>query len=140
VAPAALVPVLEKLAQNLYICPSAISQQAAVACFDEASIAAYEERRAEFQRRRDYLLPALQKLGFGIPVVPDGAFYIYADVSRFSSDSFGFVRSLLRATGVCLVPGKDFGMAAPERYVRISYATSLDRLQEAVERMRRYLG
>lgn len=140
VAPAALVPVLEKLAQNLYICPSAVSQQAAVACFDEASIAAYEERRAEFQRRRDYLLPALQKLGFGIPVVPDGAFYIYADVSRFSSDSFGFVRSLLRATGVCLVPGKDFGVAAPERYVRISYATSLDRLEEAVERMRRYLG
>lgn len=140
VAPVDLVPVFEKLAQNLYICPSAVAQHAAVACFDETSIAIYEERRAEFQRRRDFLVPALKALGFGIPVVPDGAFYIYADVSRFSDDSFAFVRALLRATGVCLVPGKDFGMAAPERYVRISYATSLDRLQEAVERMRRYLG
>ena len=74
------------------------------------------------------------------PVVPDGAFYIYADVSGFSEDSFGFVRSLLRATGVCLVPGKDFGVASPERYVRVSYATSLERLEEAVERMRGYLG
>jgi aspartate/methionine/tyrosine aminotransferase len=138
-APAALVPVLEKLAQNLYICPSTIAQHAAVACFDEESLAVYEQRRAEFQRRRDFLVPALLELGFAVPVVPDGAFYIYADVGRFSSDSFAFVRELLRATGVCLVPGKDFGRASPERYVRVSYATSLDRLAEAVERMRGYL-
>ena len=138
-APAALVPVLEKLAQNLYICPSTIAQHAALACFDDAAIADYEERRVEFQRRRDFLVPALREIGFGIPVVPDGAFYIYADIQRFSDDSFAFVRELLRATGVCLVPGKDFGHASPERYARISYATSLDRLEEAVERMRRYL-
>ena len=140
VAPAALVPVLEKLAQNLFICPSTIAQHAALACFDEAALAIYEERRAEFRRRRDFLVPALRSLGFGVPVVPDGAFYIYADVSRFAADSFEFVRALLRATGVCLVPGKDFGVAAPERYVRVSYATSLERLEEAVERMRGYLG
>jgi len=140
VAPAALVPVLEKLAQNLYICPSAVAQHAALACFEDAALAVYEERRVEFQRRRDYLVPALRELGFGIPVVPDGAFYIYADVSRFSNDSFEFVRLLLRATGVCLVPGKDFGRASPERYVRVSYATSLERLREAVERMRLYLS
>ena len=140
VAPAALVPVLEKLAQNLYICPSTIAQHAALACFDDATLSVYEERRSEFRRRRDFLVPALRSLGFGVPVVPDGAFYIYADVSRFSKDSFEFVRSLLRATGVCLVPGKDFGVASPERYVRVSYATSLERLEEAVERMRRHLG
>jgi aspartate/methionine/tyrosine aminotransferase len=140
VAPPPLVPVLEKLAQNLYICPSAVSQYAALACFEEASLAIYEERRREFQRRRDFLVPALRDLGFGIPVVPDGAFYIYADVSQFSKDSFAFVRDVLRATGVCLVPGKDFGRAAPERFVRISYATSLDSLAEAVERMRHYLS
>jgi aspartate/methionine/tyrosine aminotransferase len=140
VAPVALVPVLEKLAQNLFICPSTIAQHAALACFDEAALAIYEERRAEFRRRRDFLVPALRSLGFGVPVVPDGAFYIYADVSRFAADSFEFVRALLRATGVCLVPGKDFGVAAPERYVRVSYATSLERLEEAVERMRGYLG
>jgi len=140
VAPAALVPVLEKLAQNLYICPSTIAQHAALACFDDAALAVYEDRRAEFRRRRDFLVPALRSLGFGVPVVPDGAFYIYADVSRFAGDSFEFVRSVLRSTGVCLVPGKDFGIASPERYVRVSYATSLERLEEAVERMRGYLG
>jgi aspartate/methionine/tyrosine aminotransferase len=140
VAPAALVPVLEKLAQNLYICPSTIAQHAAIACFDEAALSVYEERRAEFGRRRDFLVPALRSLGFGVPVVPDGAFYVYADVSRFTPDSFEFVRTLLRATGVCLVPGKDFGVASPERYVRVSYATSLERLEEAVERMRRHLA
>lgn len=139
VAPPHLMPTLEKLAQNLYICPSTIAQHAALACFSEPALAIYEERRAEFQRRRDFLVPALRELGFIVPVVPDGAFYIYADVSRFADDSFAFVRELLRATGVCLVPGKDFGVAAPERYVRVSYATSLDRLGEAVERMRRYL-
>ncbi|MGZ9030691.1 MAG: pyridoxal phosphate-dependent aminotransferase [Burkholderiaceae bacterium] len=139
VAPAPLVPVLEKLAQNLFICPSTIAQHAALACFDDASLAIYEERRAEFQRRRDFLLPALIELGFRIPVMPDGAFYVYADSSGFADDSFAFVRDVLRATGVCLVPGKDFGLAAPQRYVRISYATSLDRLEEAVERMRGYL-
>ena len=140
VAPIALVPTLEKLAQNLYICPSAVAQYAALACFDEASLDVYEERRREFARRRNFLVPALRNLGLAVPVVPDGAFYIYADVSRFSNDSFAFVRSLLQATGVCLVPGKDFGHASPERYVRVSYATSLDRLEQAVERMRLYLG
>ncbi len=102
-------------------------------------MATYEDRRAEFKRRRDFLVPALRSFGFIVPVEPDGAFYVYADVNRFASDSFEFVRNLLRSTGVCLVPGRDFGVAAPERHVRISYATSLDRLQEAVERMRNYL-
>jgi aspartate/methionine/tyrosine aminotransferase len=140
VAPPGLVPVLEKLAQNLYICPSAIAQHAGIACFGEESIAIYEERRAEFQRRRDFLVPALRDLGFGVPVMPDGAFYIYADISRFADDSASFVRRLLHETGVCLVPGKDFGVAAPERYVRVSYATSFERLEEAVERMQRALA
>lgn len=140
VAPPGLVPLLEKLAQNLYICPSAIAQRAGIACFEEESIAVYEERRAEFQRRRDFLVPALRDLGFGVPVMPDGAFYVYADISRFADDSASFVRRLLHEAGVCLVPGKDFGVAAPERYVRVSYATSFERLEEAVERMQRALA
>jgi aspartate/methionine/tyrosine aminotransferase len=139
VAPAALVPALEKLAQNLYICPSSIAQHAALACFSADALAVYEERRIEFKRRRDFLVPALRELGIAVPVVPDGAFYIYGEVSRFGRDSFDFVRRLLSATGVCLVPGKDFGVAAPERHVRISYATSIDRLHEAVDRMDTYL-
>jgi aspartate/methionine/tyrosine aminotransferase len=140
VAPPALLPALERLAQNLYICPSAIAQHAALACFAPESIAVYEQRRTEFKARRDYLIPELKRLGFGIPVEPDGAFYIYADVSRLATDSWDFVFRLLQDTGVCLVPGRDFGSAAPQRYVRISYATRLDHLREAVARMERFLG
>jgi aspartate/methionine/tyrosine aminotransferase len=139
VVPSALVPVIERLAQNLFICPSAVAQHAAVACFDPDSIAIYEQRCAEFRRRRDFLVPALKRLGFGVPVVPDGAFYIYADVSRFSADSWDFAFELLHATGVCVVPGRDFGNAEPGRYVRISYANAYDRLEEAIERIEAYL-
>lgn len=130
----------ERLAQNLYICPSTIAQHAALACFEPESLAIYEERRAEFRRRRDFLVPALEQLGFSIPVHPDGAFYVYADISGFSGDSDRFVDDVLQATGVCLVPGKDFGVHAPERYIRISYATSLEQLEAAVERLRAYLA
>ena len=137
--PPSLRPAVEKLAQNFYICPSAIAQRAAIACFDPESIAVYEERRTEFRRRRDFLVPALRAIGFGVPAMPDGAFYVYADISAFSDDSEAFVRDLLHATGVCLVPGKDFGSAAPRRYVRISYATAYEQLQIAVERLSTYL-
>lgn len=139
VAPRALVPTLEKLAQNLFICPSAIAQHAALACFSPAALAIYEQRREEFRRRRDFVVPALRELGFGIPVMPDGAFYIYADVSRFADDSWEFAFDLLRRTGVCLVPGRDFGAAETRRYVRFSYANSMENLQEAVRRLRTHL-
>jgi aspartate/methionine/tyrosine aminotransferase len=140
VVPPALLPVVEKLAQNLFICPSAVAQRAAVACFAPESIDEYEARRAEFKRRRDYLVPALQSLGLKVPVAPDGAFYVYVDVSAFSEDSWAFAFELLHATGVCVVPGRDFGHAEPSRYIRVSYATSLERLQEAVARLRDHLG
>jgi aspartate/methionine/tyrosine aminotransferase len=140
VMPSTMRSAFERLAQNLYICASTIAQHAALACFEPESIAIYEERRAEFRRRRDFLVPALDRLGFAIPVHPDGAFYVYADIGGFSDDSDRFVADVLQATGVCLVPGKDFGVHAPERYVRISYATSIEQLGEAVERLRIYLG
>lgn len=139
VVPAWAVADIEKLAQNLFICPSAIAQHAALACFTPDALAVYEQRRLEFGQRRDYLLGALKKLGFGIPVDPDGAFYIYADVSRFSRDSWSFAFDLLRETGVCLIPGRDFGYAEPQRYVRISYATDRARLEQAVDRLERFL-
>lgn len=140
VVPSHVAPTIEKLAQNLFICASAIAQHAALACFEDESMALYEERRLEFKRRRDYLVPALRELGFGVPVTPDGAFYVYADVSRLAPDSWQFSFDLLEKTGVCVVPGRDFGQAHPERYVRVSYATSLDRLQDAVRRLRNYLS
>ena len=139
VAPRPLVPTLEKLAQNLFICPSAIAQHAALACFSPEALAIYEERREEFRRRRDFLVPALRAIGFQIPVVPDGAFYIYADISRFGLNSWDFAFELLRETGVCLVPGRDFGVAQTARYVRISYANKQENLREAINRLDRYL-
>jgi aspartate/methionine/tyrosine aminotransferase len=140
VMPPQLRPALERLAQNLYICASAVAQHAALACFEPESLAIYEAQRAEFRRRRDFLVPALEDLGFGVPVRPDGAFYVYADISRFGEDSDRFVDSVLQATGVCMVPGKDFGVHSPQRFVRISYATSYERLCEAVERLQKYLA
>jgi aspartate/methionine/tyrosine aminotransferase len=139
VAPRLLVPTLEKLAQNLFICPSAIAQHAALACFSAEALAIYETRREEFRRRRDFLVPALRRLGFDVPVVPDGAFYVYAGIGRFAADSWDFAFGLLREAGVCVVPGRDFGTAQTSRYVRLSYANKQERLEEAVDRMDRYL-
>jgi len=139
VMPPQLRPALERLAQNLYICASSVAQHAALACFEPESVAVYEAQCAEFRRRRDFLVPALEGLGFGVPVHPDGAFYVYADISRFGKDSDRFVDSVLQATGVCMVPGKDFGVHSPQRFVRVSYATSYERLCEAVERLQKYL-
>ena len=139
VAPEWLLPALERLAQNLYICPSAVAQHAALGCYTPEAMAIYEERRAEFSRRRDFLVPALRELGFGVPVVPDGAFYIYADIRRFGGNSWDFAFDLLRDTGVCVVPGRDFGTAETSHYLRLSYANTMARLQEAVDRLRAHL-
>jgi len=87
VVPDVLVPQIEKLSQNLFICPSSIAQHAGVACFAPESLALYEERKAEFKRRRDYIVPALRELGLDVPVTPDGAFYVYADCSKLASDA-----------------------------------------------------
>jgi aspartate/methionine/tyrosine aminotransferase len=141
VVPDALVPVFEKLAQNLFICPSTIAQHAALACFGRDAIAIYEERRLEFKRRRDLLVPRLRELGFEVPVMPDGAFYVYADISQVahqaSADSSAFAMAVLRDTHVAIVPGDDFGFAAPARHVRFSYATKYSRIEQALERMAR---
>ena len=143
VVPTALIPTFEKLAQNLFICASTPSQYAALACFEPENLAIYESRKEEFKRRRDYIVPALKALGFGVPVTPDGAFYVYADCSRFLSpalpDSNALALHILDEAGVALVPGKDFGHHDPERWLRLSYATSMDNLREAVARIGRLL-
>ena len=144
VVPDALVPAIEKLAQNLFICAPAVAQHAALACFAPASIALYEERRLEFKRRRDFLVPRLRELGFGVPVMPDGAFYVYADIGAVahpeSGGSAAFSMALLRDAAVAIVPGDDFGVAAPARHVRLSYANKYERIEEAVDRIARLLG
>lgn len=139
VVPEALVAPIEKLAQNLFICASSLAQHAALACFTSQAQVLYEERRQEMQRRRDYIVPALKELGFRVPVLPDGAFYVYADCSALSDDADTLSRDLLEQAGVVMVPGLDFGVAEPRRYLRVSYATSLDNLKEAVRRIRQFL-
>ena len=139
VLPPALVAPVERLAQNLFICPSTIAQHAALACFAPESIAEYERRRAEFRARRDRVVPALNALGLTVPVEPDGAFYAFADCSRFSDDSWAFAFDLMHRAHVALTPGRDFGRADPARWLRLSFASSQATLDEALHRLQRVL-
>lgn len=131
---------IEKLAQNLFISPSTPAQYAALAAFKPETIAILESRRDEFQRRRNFLTPELEKLGFHITAKPEGAFYIYADCSALTKDSDDFSRQLLESTGVAITPGLDFGTHAPKNHLRFAYTTGIERLTEAVERIRGFLG
>ena len=139
VAPESAVPELEKLAQNIYISAPTLSQYAALACFQPETLAILEERRAEFATRRDYLLPALRELGFKIEVEPQGAFYLYADISDFGGDAFDFCRHFLETEHVAITPGVDFGRSRASQHVRFAYTQSVPRLQQAVERIARGL-
>jgi aspartate/methionine/tyrosine aminotransferase len=140
VVPEYLAPAFEKLAQNLFICASSVAQHAALACFTPEAMHQFEARRVEFKRRRDYLVPALRGLGFTIPVMPDGAFYVYADCSRFSDNADQFAKELLVNCALVVVPGLDFGPALAGRYIRLSYATSMQQLEIAVARLSGYLA
>jgi len=139
VAPPRYVREIEKLAQNLFISPSTIAQHAALACFEPATLEIVEARRRELDERRRFLIPALEGLGFRVPVVPQGAFYIYADSSALAPDSFALARSILTDAGVAVTPGKDFGRHEPERHIRIAYTQTVARLEEAVARIRSLL-
>ena len=140
VVPETLVPVIERIAQNLFICPSTIAQHAALACFEPDSLAEYERRRSEFKARRDYFIPELNRLGLTVPVMPDGAFYAYADCSKVAAQwglkgSWEFAFELMKRAHLAVTPGRDFGSSAPERYVRFSTASSMAHLQEAIARL-----
>ncbi|MEO8303338.1 MAG: pyridoxal phosphate-dependent aminotransferase [Betaproteobacteria bacterium] len=140
IAPERHVRDLEKLAQNLYISPPTVSQRAALAAFLPETLTLVEERRRAFRDRRDFLVPALLELGFGIPVMPTGGFFVYADSSRFASDSEAFCRELLEAVGVAITPGLDFGRHRAESHVRFAYTIGMAKLEDGVERLRRFVG
>ena len=135
VIPEALVPAVEKLAQNLYICASSVAQHAALACFEPDSIAEYEQRRQQFRARRDFLVPALNQLGLTVPVMPDGAFYAWADCTAHASNSWDFCFEMMRRAHVAMTPGRDFGPHRGEHFIRLSYASSMEQLSAAVERL-----
>ncbi len=140
VAPERHVRDLEKLAQNLYISPAAPSQHAALACFEPETLAILESRRKAFEARRDYLVPALRALGFRIPVMPTGGFFIYADCSKFSHDSQQFCRDVLEGAGVAITPGLDFGRHRAAEHVRFAYTIAQEKLEDGVARLARFLG
>ena len=145
VVPETLVPVIERLAQNLFICPSTIAQHAALACFEDESIALYEARREEFKARRDFFVPALNKLGLEVPVMPDGAFYAWADCSQACArlglkDSWDFSFAVMEQAHVAITPGRDFGHATTAQFVRFSTASSMEQLDTAVDRLQRLLA
>ena len=145
VVPEALVDVVERLAQNLFICASAVSQQAALACFEPESLKMYEQRRAEFKARRDFFIPALNALGLTVPVIPDGAFYAWADCSAACArlglkDSWDFAHAALHQAHVAITPGRDFGTFETARFVRFSTANSMTELTTAIERLKAWLN
>jgi aspartate/methionine/tyrosine aminotransferase len=144
VVPEKLVSVIERLAQNLFICPSTIAQHAALACFEPETLALYEERRTEFRARRDYFIPQLNAMCLTVPVMPDGAFYAWADCSALCAklgirDSWDFAFEVMHKAHVAITPGRDFGTAETAHFVRFSTASSMAHLQEAAARLRAML-
>lgn len=140
IAPEAAVRDMERLQQNLFIAASTPAQYGALAAFGDDAMAVHEARRQQFRQRRDFLLPALRELGFRIPVTPDGAFYLYAECSRFGHDSETLAGIMLEEAGVAATPGLDFGEYRAQEHVRFAYTTSLDSLEAGVERLRTMLG
>ena len=145
VVPETLTPVIERIAQNLFICASTVAQHAALACFEPESLQEYERRRAEFKARRDYFIPELNRLGLRVPVMPDGAFYGYADCTQAATrlgvkGSWDFAFELMKRAHLAVTPGRDFGLAAPEQFVRFSTANSMVQLKEAVARLETVLA
>jgi aspartate/methionine/tyrosine aminotransferase len=133
--PEAMVSVVERLAQNFYICASTPAQHAALACFTPESLAICESRRRTLIERRQLVLDRLATMGLPVPASPDGAFYVYIDIAETGLGAAAFCERALTDAHVALTPGKDFGPHGADRYVRLSYAsadadlaTGLDRL------------
>jgi len=139
VVPQNMVSVVEKMAASLHICAPTLAQHAALACFLPDTLKIYQQRREAFRQRRDFLLQAFDGMGLSVPVKPDGAFYIYADLSNQSLDSATFSHRLLHETGVAAVPGLDFGPAHGHHTMRFAYTVGLDRLEEAATRIGAFL-
>jgi aspartate/methionine/tyrosine aminotransferase len=135
VCPEWALDAVTRLAQNLYISPPTPAQFGALAAFTPEGWEIVEQRRRQFRDRRDLLVGGLRRLGFGVPGMPQGAFYVYARCDRFAGDSSEFVDRLLHEAGVAVVPGNDFGAFEAEHHVRLSYTTSLDQIHEALARL-----
>ncbi len=135
VAPAAWLPALERLAQNLFLAAPTLAQHAALAAFSRESLAIVEGYRQTLQRRRDWLLAHIPDAGLRVAVAPQGAFYLYVDCRDVCDDSEIFCRQLLEEAGVAVTPGCDFGEHQARHHLRLAYTASDEELQEAVARI-----
>lgn len=135
VLPEGLVEVVDRMAQNLFLAPPTVAQHAALRALDDDCIAIFDQRVKVFQQRRDYLLPALRDIGFNIAVEPQGAFYLYADCSAFTHDSFSWSQTMLETEAVAMTPGIDFGNYRAAEFVRFAYTRPVEQLKVAVERI-----
>jgi aspartate/methionine/tyrosine aminotransferase len=137
IVPESLVRPVECLAQSLFISPPTISQYAAVAAFDATD--ELEQRKAQYRENRDFLLRELPALGLGNLSPADGAFYLYADVANLTNDSFAFAQAMLKQAHVAVSPGADFDADRGNRFLRLSFAGSMECMEKAVERLSRWL-
>jgi aspartate/methionine/tyrosine aminotransferase len=139
VVPEQYEPVMDRLAQNLFLAAPTMSQYAALAAFNNNTLELLEQRRQVFEQRRDSLFPALDTLGLDLTTTPQGAFYIYANCSKLLNEqypnSMALSRYFLQQAGVAITPGNDFGRYQAEQYIRFAYTTNQQRLVEAVERI-----
>jgi aspartate/methionine/tyrosine aminotransferase len=135
VVPERAVDVMERLAQNYYICPSTLAQKAALQCFTPSSIAVCESRRATLVARKNLVLAGLAKCGLAVPVHPDGAFYVYIDVSSTGLSAMTFCERVLQEAHVAITPGNDFGEYQGDQYVRLSFASAEAELEEGLQRL-----
>lgn len=139
IVPESAVGEIERLAQNLFISPPTISQYAALEAFKPDTTAILEQRREAFRERRDLLVSGLRELGFGIPLMPEGAFYVYADASHLTDNTFDFCWDLLEQDKVAVTPGIDFGDHLANKFIRFSYTTGLEQIEKALSRLRNRL-
>jgi aspartate/methionine/tyrosine aminotransferase len=135
VVPEFYADAIDRIAQNIFLAPATMSQYAALTALKAETQTELDARRDEFKRRRDFLLPALEQLGFKIAVQPQGAFYIYANCEKFTDDSYDWVNQLLIKQGVALTPGLDFGNYQANIHCRFAYTQSLDVLERAVDKI-----
>lgn len=139
IAPPHLVEPIERIAMNVFLAAPTIAQHAALAAFQPETLQLLDARRDVLRQRRDYLLHALRDMGFGIPVTPQGAFYIYADCSAICPDSQQFAQDLLRNQQLAITPGLDFGCNQPHRFIRFAYTAEIPVLEQAMHRLRQFL-
>ena len=140
VVPQKMVRLMQCIAQNLFICPPAVAQKAALASFNPEVMEELRQKVSIYRKRRDYIIEALKEMEIHVDPVPQGAFYIYADVSKYTKDSFSFCKRALEEAHIGITPGVDFGSNNTNLYIRFSYANTLERLKEGMNRLKDWLN